>query len=138
MWILLVCSPAVLLGALVEYKFWLNYGELFYDYSGNSHYGRNGPSEYDTTKNVYYTDRGAYFNSQSVIYAIGYTYYPNPSTVLIWMNANTGDGRVYSRWDPNFCILVSKTSGKIEITKNDNGAISQVFSSSASWASSKK
>ena len=61
---------------------------MFYDYSGNSHYGRNGPSVYDTTKNAYYTDRGAYYHCQSVIYLIGYTYYPNPNKVVIWMKAN--------------------------------------------------
>ena len=138
MLLLVICSPTILLAALVEYKFWFNYGELFYDYSGNSHYGRNGPSEYDTTKNVYYTDRGAYFNSQSVIYSIGYNYYPNPNTVLIWMNANTNDGRVYSRWDPNFCILVRKISGKIDFLYNDNGSVIQLIGSVGSWASSKR
>ena len=137
MFIMVLGFPTVLLAALVEYKFWLNYGELFYDYSGNSYYAINGPSEYDTIKNVYYTDRGAYFHSQSVIYMNGYTYYPNPSTVLIWMNANANDGRVYTRWDSNFALLVRKTSGKIDIIYNDNGSVIQTLSLFGSWASSK-
>ena len=138
MWIFVLCLPTILLATLVEYKFWSNYGELFYDYSGNSYHGINGQNTNDSTKNVYYTDRGAYFNNQSVIFVIGYTYYPNPSTVLIWMNADTSDGRVYSRWDPTSCLLVSKTSDKIDVLYNSNGVPVQVVSSPASWTSSKK
>ena len=136
--ILVLCFPTILLAALVEYKLWLNYGELFYDYSGNSHSGINGFSINDTTKNVYYTDRGAYFDSQSVVFVKEFTFYPNPTTVIIWMNANTNDGRVYSKWDPNFCLLVKKVSGSIDLIHNDNGVITKSSSSADSWTSSKK
>jgi hypothetical protein len=51
-----VCSK------ILEYKFGLNYGRVFNDYTNNQHYAVNGKNydydDYDTTP----TDRGAYFH----------------------------------------------------------------------------
>ena len=46
---------------LVEYRFGVNFGQVFYDYSENSLYGINGVSSTTLTSDTLATDRGAYF-----------------------------------------------------------------------------
>ena len=135
MWILLIFWVSLSYQALVEYKLWKNYGEIFYDSSGSNNHGVNGQIGVGTIKNTYYTDRGAYFNKQSVIFIPALKVYPSPNTVIIWMNANTDNGRIYSRWDPEFCLLVEKADGKI-LNIVDDLSILTINSSEASWKNS--
>ena len=66
LWILKSALINIALSALVvEYRFGHNFGEVLYDYSGNNRYGVNGESSSTTTKNVKFTDRGAYFDENS-------------------------------------------------------------------------
>lgn len=46
---------------LLEYRFGLNFGQVFFDYSGNSNLGVNGISSGSTIEDSIATDRGAYF-----------------------------------------------------------------------------
>ena len=52
---------------LVKYNFGLNFGQMFYDYSGNGNHGQNGDSlsldSYDTVP----TDRGTYSDGRKYI-----------------------------------------------------------------------
>jgi Concanavalin A-like lectin/glucanases superfamily len=50
---------------LVEYKFGLNYGEIFNDYSTYSRYAVNGVSYLTTSNNSIPTDRGAFFKNSN-------------------------------------------------------------------------
>ena len=52
----IVCSVR-----LVEYRFWNNFGEVFYDYTSNGYVAVNGINSWDNSKNTLATDRGAYF-----------------------------------------------------------------------------
>jgi hypothetical protein len=47
---------------LVRYKFNQNFGEVFYDYSGNYLFSVNGKNSVDSLRNTIGTDRGAYFS----------------------------------------------------------------------------
>lgn len=91
---------------LVEYKLWKNYGELFYDYSGNSGTGINGLSTSDSYQNTFFTDRGAYFTSRSLIF-VGNKNYQNPNTVIMWLNVNQALGRFFTYYTPNYGIFIS-------------------------------
>ena len=56
----------VTIGAkLVEYKFYKNYGQIFYDFSGNSRHGVNGIGTNVDSDDVICTDRGALFTATS-------------------------------------------------------------------------
>jgi hypothetical protein len=46
---------------MMEYRFANNFGQVFYDYSGNGYHAVNGESSLDTINDTFPTDRGAYF-----------------------------------------------------------------------------
>jgi hypothetical protein len=48
---------------IVEYKFGINFGQVFYDYSDSFNHGQNGQNISTTTSDTIPTDRGAYFTS---------------------------------------------------------------------------
>ena len=47
---------------LVEYKFYKNYGQIFYDFSGNSRHAISGTTINVDTSDVLGTDRGAFLD----------------------------------------------------------------------------
>jgi hypothetical protein len=48
---------------VAEYRFGSNFGQVFYDYSGNGHHAVNGLASTSTSQDTIATDRGAYFSS---------------------------------------------------------------------------
>jgi hypothetical protein len=48
---------------ILEYKFGINYGQVFNDYANNLHHAVNGDLYADTTHDTVATDRGAYFTT---------------------------------------------------------------------------
>lgn len=50
---------------LVEYRFSVNYGQVFVDYSGNNNHGVNGDSHLTSSKDTVLTDRGAFFDEST-------------------------------------------------------------------------
>lgn len=58
---LTIISFCTLAKQLVYYKFGSNFGQIFYDYSGNGNHGQNGNSISNITNDIIPTDRGAYY-----------------------------------------------------------------------------
>ena len=50
---------------LVEYKFYKNYGQIFFDFSGNSRHAISGATTSAETSDVLGTDRGAFLDGSS-------------------------------------------------------------------------
>ena len=50
---------------LVHYKFGSNFGQIFYDYSGNGNHGQNGDSTDQDEKDTIPDSRGAYFKDNN-------------------------------------------------------------------------
>ena len=55
---------SLLASHLVSYKFGLNFGQIFYDYSGSGNHGQNGNTLDSDISDTIPIDRGAYFNTQ--------------------------------------------------------------------------
>lgn len=49
-------------GKVLEYRFSINFGEVFHDYSKNNNHAVNGESSLTKVSNSWPTDRGAYFD----------------------------------------------------------------------------
>jgi hypothetical protein len=50
---------------IAEYEFGINFGQAFYDYSGNGNYGVNGVSYAVDSYDAFLTDRGIYLPALS-------------------------------------------------------------------------
>ena len=92
LFILCFLAPA-LASNLVEYRPGVNFGNVFYDYSGNGMSGVSGTSSADTTNNLICTDRGAYFSGATKVLTfpsnnIATTALLLPSTyaIIFWVN----------------------------------------------------
>ena len=85
-----------------EYHFFKNFGESFYDYSGNGYHAINGATADADGSDALITDRGAYFNGASYI-TIHNSVWSNPGPVqsdwssVMWMYATTR-GLMLSRY----------------------------------------
>lgn len=78
---------------LIEYRFGVNYGEIFHDFSGNSLHAVNGKSSETSESNTIATDRGAYFlGGDTQITLSSNNYVPsffilgNTFTMAAWVN----------------------------------------------------
>lgn len=92
-------------GKLAEYRLSVNFGQKFADYSGNEYHGVNGDSHLTTTKDTIPTDRGAYFNGETMsITAPKNTFITKdltliqPFTILCWITCISGKGVVFTRY----------------------------------------
>ena len=63
----LFCFIRVISVELIEYKFGINFGQIFHDYSSNNNYAVNGISSLTTTLDTIATDRGAFFQGNNII-----------------------------------------------------------------------
>jgi hypothetical protein len=56
----LLCPVIVLSATVLEYRFGLNFGQVFYDFSNNGHYAVNGLNSSIDSWDAPLTDRGLY------------------------------------------------------------------------------
>jgi hypothetical protein len=108
----------VLCDHLIEYKFGLNYGEVFFDYSRNGKEAVNGESYLTSTYNTIATDRGSYFNNSKITLPYNdivpsWFLLPSQFSLSIWMlSANTGC--IFSRFlDNNNYISIENANNNI-------------------------
>jgi hypothetical protein len=105
--ILVICCELALCTHLVEYKFGLNYGQVFNDYSNYTRHAVNGASYLNTTYDTIATDRGAFFSDRrSTITLPANDYMPSgfllPSnfSISIWLYVTDQD-TVFLRYKNN-------------------------------------
>ena len=80
--------------SIIDYRFYNNIGQVFYDYSGNNLHAINGDSHLTQTNDVTYSDRGLYFSNDRQLVSLppntlittGYTLTP-PYSIILWFNA---------------------------------------------------
>ena len=117
---------------LVEYRFGVNFGQVFYDYSENSLYGINGVSSTNLTSDTLATDRGAYFvegtevvtfppNDKSSINFL----LPSQYSIIFWANIYASTGRTdylyYSKAADGNHVYLTLTSSTIQMQVRING-----------------
>ena len=79
---------------LVEYKFSINFGKFFWDYSGNNHHGENQLS----SNTIYLTDRGIYLlSTDSRINTPDNLQLPTSVTYLAWVMPTDSEFRLLFR-----------------------------------------
>lgn len=109
---------------IVEYKFENNFGQIFYDFSGNNRYAVNGESSSTTIYDTKPTDRGAFFSKDSEnriklppndIETSNF-YLPSTFSIVMWvMVGNSYDYTIFSRYFDEFNSIT-----KIKSSKTDN------------------
>ncbi|OMJ95283.1 hypothetical protein SteCoe_1340 [Stentor coeruleus] len=106
---------------LLEYRLGYNFGQVFQDFSYNSHTAVNGLSSTDTMSDVVFTDRGAYFDGNSAQITLpandqstNYFYLPSDFSMSMWVNSEAVDGLIFYRHkdDNNFFYMQRINSGK--------------------------
>jgi hypothetical protein len=137
----------VVASIIVQYKPGINYGQIFYDYSGNGRHAVNGYSylttDYDTTP----TDRGAYFNS-SGLNVISFpsndripTQFslPNTFTAYMWVfrEENGSDQYLFVRNSDTGKIVMMKSNNNLQIVVYQGGNYCNCISTDSSFVSSK-
>ena len=99
--IILLTLKLSLASKIVEYRPSINFGQVFYDFSGNKNHGVNGVDSTSTTSDVFSTDRGAYFGGASVITMppndqVPTAIYLSPVySVVIWVNLFSKNSFLY-------------------------------------------
>ena len=86
-----------------EYRFWENYGEIFFDTSLNGRHATNGATSSADDYDCIFSDRGLYFhNSQNYIRMppndinTQLEYLNDPINIIMWINIQT-PGRIFFR-----------------------------------------
>lgn len=90
---------------LVEYRFGVNFGQVFVDYSGNNYHSVNGNSHSTTSKDTTPTDRGSFFYNdinaitipKNTLVTTDLTI-SNTFTILCWFNSGGKDGILFNRY----------------------------------------
>ena len=92
---------------LLEHRLWKNYGQIIYDYSGNSRHGWNGRNINADTQDCLFTDRGAYLNSSCRISMLPFLF-TNPISISIWAISDDTMpiGRLFCRWSATRKIML--------------------------------
>ena len=92
-------------GALVEYRFGVNYGQVLLDYSSNNNHGVNGDSHLTSSSDTILSDRGAYFDESSDAITIPKNTLvttdvtlSNTFTILCWFLPQDKDGILFYRY----------------------------------------
>ena len=62
-----LCISLIVIGQLIEYKFYKNCGQIIYDYSKNNHHASNGINSSVDDRDSIFTDRGIYMSATSMI-----------------------------------------------------------------------
>ena len=107
----------------LEYRLSRNYGQLVYDFSGNSRYSSNGNSVGNTQNDGLFTDRGIYLSSSACTLPISTNPtmpVPNPGTVIVWAMTSSTAGRFIHQYiDGSNAIFYRKgTSSTLKIVYN--------------------
>ena len=112
---------------LVEYKFYKNYGQIFFDFSGNSRHAISGASLAEDSSDILGTDRGAYFDGSSDRITLPPNEkntksldLPTDFTILFWRKwiSETGDKlrSIFERKFNPFQIYLERSSKSSNIT----------------------
>ena len=98
----------------VEFRLSRNYGQLVYDFSGNSQHSSNGLSTTTTQYDGLFTDRGIYLNSTACTLPLSTNSafkVPNPGTVIVWAMTSATTGRFIHQYiDSSNAIYYRKGS----------------------------
>jgi hypothetical protein len=133
---------------MIQYRLGINYGQIFYDYSGNGEQGTNGNSHLSKNFDTIPTDRGAYFNSSEANLitlpsnskvSTQFTF-PNTFTGYIWVfsEANsTSTQEIFVNYNISYFLIVSRVSNDLRIGVKIAGNYSSCSSSDSSFLSSK-
>jgi hypothetical protein len=141
-----IFSYGVFASIMFQYKPGVNYGQIFYDYSGNGRHAVNGYSslttDYDTTP----TDRGAYFNSTG-LNVITFpsnnkvAQFPLPSTFTAYMwlfrEENGSEQYLFIRTTKTNYIDLMKFGNNIYLSVYQGGISCSCSSTDSSFVSSK-
>lgn len=94
------------LSSLLEYKFGRDFGEKFYDYSGNLNHGLVGA---DVPSKPYKTDRGVYFYGGSYNYIKATNQFTLPSSFYIvsWVMPSSLDNLFFSKITDDTCTFIN-------------------------------
>ena len=130
---------------IAEYRFGVNFGQVFMDYSGNGWYGVNGDSLSVDSNDVDCTDRGIYFSGgdsrvemPSNSKVSGAFNLPSNWSAMMWVNLETTVGIILRRADsgsgPLFFVYQdsnNKISARVKVGTIDitNSSAQGVFQS---------
>ena len=116
---------------ILEYRPSVNFGQIFYDYSGNSQTAVNGDSSSTTNDDTFPTDRGAYFFGTSGVITMppndlitAPIYLPSAFTVLMWVYTTNYEGYLYCSVhdnDSNFVCINVSSSNNLEVLLTISG-----------------
>ena len=119
---------------IVEYKFYKNYGQVFYDYSGNFNHAVNGQDINTTSLDVTSCDRGIFFNdnTQKITLppnnvSLSSIKFSKTFTILFWV-LTTIDCSSLSSSIYFFRKIVSGGSSRLNFFLNRNPCQIKVFS----------
>ena len=79
---------------VVEYKYYKNSGQLFYDYSGNGRHAINGIGTSITVEDVVPTDRGIYYASTKNQLTLPQFTLTSPFSIMMWILIASNCGSV--------------------------------------------
>ena len=99
------------LASLVEYRFGLNFGSRFYDYSGSGNHGLNGGGS--SSNFVKSTDRGIFLNAGTSHVKLEKSFaLVNKFCIVFWVMPLDFDGTLFYRGDSDYFSIGRISSGK--------------------------
>ena len=134
--ILVIISQAVS-SAIFDYRFGLNFGKIFFDYSGNNLVAVNGISYNDSSTITTATDRGAYFSVGDCRISlpsndlVQYPIYPSVFSLVVWAIFQDYSYYIFSRSSGAYFIKISRYSTQNQLSfhiKTLNFDTSELFS----------
>ncbi|OMJ83265.1 hypothetical protein SteCoe_15853 [Stentor coeruleus] len=150
--LLLICLEVhiSLSGKILEYKFGTNFGQIFYDYSGNNWHAVNGDNSSTSYNDTKPTDRGAFFvkDQQNRItlppndYVTSYFNLGSNFSIVMWvMTGDSYDYTIFNRFTSNVSHMLkikrSSSADRIWIRfKQNNDDPGTAFSSANAFVSS--
>lgn len=122
----LVMCPS-LCGKILEYKLGVNFGQIFFDYSGNTRHAVNGESSSAITYDTKPTDRGAFFSNGAGDciklppndVAINNFFLTQKFSIVLWvMIGNSVPFMIFNRYsnDSQYVLKIKKDSNKQSIS----------------------
>lgn len=99
------------LASVVEYRFGLNFGSRFFDYSGSGNHGLNGGGTLSNM--VKSTDRGIFLNAGTSHVKLEQSFaLADKFSIIFWVMPLNFDGTIFYRGDSDNFIIGRITSGK--------------------------
>ena len=144
MFLFLIALSTTISQKQVEYRLSRNYGQLIYDFSGNSRHSSNGNSVLSPLNDAMFTDRGLYVSGSACTMPTSTNEnfkVPNPGTIILWAMTSSIAGKFFHQYiDLKNTIVFRKgpsnnlviwynfnTSSKIVIEKEVNTLVSGKF-----------